>query len=328
MMEAVKKLHVHLIVSGLHICQYAMSKVIRSYALQQSDMVFANEVFEQIESPTTFLYNTILRGLAQSDAPKDAIIFYKKAKKKGMEPDNLTFPYVFKACAKTYAHKEGKQKHNHVTKLGFLLDIFVINSQIHLYAACGDLVCAISVFDERLVKDVVSWNSLVSGYWIQPAQLIKVDFTRLGDSSMAVCMVRQMQRAKVKPDAVVIASVLSACAQFGALDLGKWIHDYVGRNDIKTDIIIENSLIDMYTKCGSTQEALEVFREMKEDTLSLKLIILGLANNGFEDDALYIFHSMLAACLRPNDVTFLGLMIACANRQLVQEGLNHFESMK
>jgi hypothetical protein len=57
MMEAVKKLHAHLVVSGLHNCQYAMSKVIRSYALQQSDLVIAHKVFEQIESPTTFLWN-------------------------------------------------------------------------------------------------------------------------------------------------------------------------------------------------------------------------------------------------------------------------------
>jgi len=50
--------------------------------------------------------------------------------------------------------------HNHVIKLGFLLDIFVSNSLIHLYVACGDLVCARSVFNDMLVKDVVSWNSL------------------------------------------------------------------------------------------------------------------------------------------------------------------------
>lgn len=449
MMEAVKKLHAHLVVSGLHNCQYAMSKVIRSYALQQSDLVIAHKVFEQIESPTTFLWYTLLRGLAQSDAPKDAIVFYKKAQEKGMKPDNLTFPFVLKACAKTYAPKEGEQMHNLVIKLGFLLDIFVSNSLIHLYAACGDLVCARSVFDEMLVKDVVSWNSLIGGYSqrnrfkevlalfeLMQAEEVQADkvtmvkvisaCTHLGDWSMADCMVRyiernhievdvylgntlidyycrigqlqsaekvfsqmkdkntvtlnamitayakggnlvsakkifdqipnkdliswssmicaysqashfsdslelfrQMQRAKVKPDAVVIASVLSACAHLGALDLGKWIHDYVRRNNIKADTIMENSLIDMFAKCGCMQEALQVFTEMEEkDTLSWNSIILGLANNGFEDEALNIFYSMLTEGPRPNEVTFLGVLIACANRQLVQEGLDHFERMK
>ncbi|KAL6614283.1 hypothetical protein ACP70R_036553 [Stipagrostis hirtigluma subsp. patula] len=449
MMEAVKKLHAHLIVSGLHNCQYAMSKVIRSYALQQPDLVFARKVFEQIESPTAFLWNSILRGLAQSDAPKDAIAFYKKALEVGMEPDNLTFPFILKACAKDCALKEGEQMHNHVTKLGFLLDIFVSNSLIHLYAACGDLFCARSVFDAMLIRDVVSWNSLICGYShhnrlkdvltlfkLMQDEGVKADkvtmvkvvsaCTRLGDWSMADCMVRyiedyhievdvylgntlidyygrsgrlqsaekvffhmndrnnvtlnamitsyakagdlvsarrifdqisskdliswssiicgysqashfsealeifrQMQRAKVKPDAIVIASVLSACAHLGALDLGKWIHEYVRRNMIKTDIILENSLVDMYCKCGSAQEALQVFKEMKEkDTLSWNSIIIGLANNGFEEDALNTFRDMLTKGFRPNEVTFLGVLIACANRKLVQEGLGHFESMR
>lgn len=448
-MEAVKKLHAHLVVSGLHNCQYAMSKVIRLYALHQSDLVSAHKVFKQIESPTTFLWNTLLRGLAQSDAPKDAIVFYKKAQEKGMKPDNLTFPFVLKACAKTCAPKEGEQMHNHVIKLGFLLDIFVSNSLIYLYAASGALACARSVFNEMLVKDVVSWNSLIGGYSqhnrlkevltlfkLMQAEEVQADkvtmvkvisaCTHLGDWSMADCMVRyiehnhievdvylgntlidyycrigqlqsaekvfsqmkdkntvtlnamitayakggnlvsakklfdqipnkdliswssmicaysqashfsdslelfrQMQRAKVKPDAVVISSVLSACAHLGALDLGKWIHDYVRRNNIKADTIMENSLIDMFAKCGCVQEALQVFTDIEEkDTLSWNSIILGLANNGFEDEALDIFHSMLTEGPRPNEVTFLGVLIACANRQLVEEGLDHFERMK
>uniref|UniRef100_A0A453FSU4 Pentacotripeptide-repeat region of PRORP domain-containing protein n=1 Tax=Aegilops tauschii subsp. strangulata TaxID=200361 RepID=A0A453FSU4_AEGTS len=449
MMETIKKLHGHLIVSGLHNCQYAMSKILRFYAILQPDLVLAHKVYGQIEAPTTYLRNIILRGLAQSDAPEDAIAFYKKARGKCMEPDNLTFPFVVKACARIGALKEGKQMHNHVLKFGLLSDIFVSNSLIHLYAACGDLCCARSVFDEMLVKDVVSWNSLICGYSrrnrlkevlklfklmhdegvradkVTMAKVVSA-CTRLGDWSMADCLVkyiedycievdvylgntlidyygrrgqlqsaekiffnmkdrdtvtmnamitayakagdlvsarrlfeeisgkdliswssmisgysqasqfsdalelfREMQRAKVKPDAVVLASVLSACAHLGALDLGKWIHDYMRRHGIEADTILHNSLIDMYAKCGSTKEALQVFREMKEkDTLSWNSIIMGMANNGAEEEALSAFHAMIAEGFRPNEVTFLGVLIACANAELVEEGLGHFESMR
>ncbi|KAL5222374.1 hypothetical protein ABZP36_027087 [Zizania latifolia] len=423
-------------------------KVLRSYAILQPELVFAHKVFEQIEAPTTFLRNIMIRGLAQSDAPADAIAFYKKAQG-GIEPDNLTFPFILKACARISALKEGEQMHNHIAKLGFLSDIFVSNSLIHLYAACGNICNARSVFDEMLVKDVVSWNSLICGYnqcnrlkdvlalfklmqnggvKADKVTMVKVvsACTRLGDYSMADYLVRyienycievdiylgntlidyygrrgqlqsaekvffnmkerntvtmnamittyakgrdlvsarkifnqtpkkdliswssiisghsqanhfsealelfrQMQRAKVKPDAIVIASVLSACAHLGTLDLGKWIHDYVRRNNIKADITMENSLVDMYMKCGSTNEALQVFREMKEkDTLSWNSVIIGLANNGSEADSLNMFHAMLAEGFSPNGVTFLGVLIACANAELVEEGLDHFESMK
>jgi pentatricopeptide repeat protein len=449
MMEAIKRLHGHLIVSGLQNCQYAMSKVLRSYALQQPDLALTHKVIEQIGAPRTFLWNTILGGLFLSDTPEDAIVFYKKAHGQGVEPGNLTFPFVLKACARICAIKEGEQMHNQAMKFWFHVDIFVSNSLIHLYVAFGDLFRARSVFDDMLVKDVVSWNSLICGYSQRNRQKevlmlfkemqnegIKADkvtmvklvsgCTRLGDWSLANSMVRyieehgievdlylgntlidyygrsrqlqsaekvffdmkdkntvtlntmittyakgghlvlarkifdqipnkdlvswssmvcgysqashfsdaleifrQMQRAKVKPDAIVIASVLSACVHLGALDLGKWIHDYVKRYNIKTDVIMENNLIDMYAKCGSMQEALQVFKEMKEkDTLSWNSIIMGLANNGFEDDALNVFHAMFTEGFKPNEVTFLGVLIACANRNLVQEGLDHLESMK
>ncbi|KAM0848092.1 hypothetical protein ACQ4PT_054598 [Festuca glaucescens] len=417
--KAMKKLHGHLIVSGLYSCQYAMSKILRFYAVLQPDLVSAHKVYGQIEAPTTYLFNIILRGLTQSNAPEDAIAFYKKARGEGMVPDNLTFPFVVKACGRINALKEGKQMHNHVLKYGLLSDIFISNSLIHLYAACGDLYCARSVFDEMLVVDVVSWNSLICGYSqynrlkevltlfklmhdggvkADKITMVKVvsACTRLADWSMADCLVRyiedycievdvylgntlidyygrrgqlqsaekvffnmkdrnavtlntmitayskggnlvsarklfeeipnkdliawssmisgysqasqfsdalelfrQMQRAQVKPDAIVIASVVSACGHLGALDL------------------------------GSTKEALQVFKEMKEkDTLSWNSIILGLANNGGEEDALNVFRAMLAEGFRPNGVTFLGVLIACANAELVEEGLDYFDSMK
>jgi pentatricopeptide repeat protein len=153
-MEAIKWLHGCLIVSGHY--QSVMSKILRFYAVLQPDLVFTHKVYGQVEAPTTYLWNIMLRGLAQSNAPEDAIAFYKKTRGKGMKPDNLTFPFVVKVCARINALKEGTQMHNHVLKYGLLSDIFVSNSLIHLYAACGDLCCARSVFDEMPVKDVVS----------------------------------------------------------------------------------------------------------------------------------------------------------------------------
>lgn len=173
------------------------------------------------------------------------------------------------------------------------------------------------MFDGIPKKDLISWSSMICGY------------SQASHFSDALELFRQMQRAKMKPDAIVIASVLSACAHLGALDLGKWIHDYVRRNKIKADTIMHNSLIDMYAKCGSTEEAFLVFKEMKEkDTLSWNSIILGLANNGSAEDALSVFHTMLAEGFQPNGVTLLGVLIACTNANLVEEGLNYFDSMR
>jgi hypothetical protein len=129
-----------------------MSKVIRFHALQQLDLVFTHNIFEQIELPAAFIWNTLLRVLrVMHQKPKVAIVFYKKAQGKGMKPDNLIFPFVSRACAKTYAHKEGEQMHDHVIKLGFLLGIFVSNSLIHLMLL-DCLRSSVSVQDLSLMR--------------------------------------------------------------------------------------------------------------------------------------------------------------------------------
>jgi pentatricopeptide repeat protein len=80
--------------------QYVISKILRFYAIQQADLVFARKVYEQIEAPTTYLFNIILRGLAQTDKAEYALAIYINAQEKGMEPDNLTFPFAVKVLCK------------------------------------------------------------------------------------------------------------------------------------------------------------------------------------------------------------------------------------
>ncbi|XP_017697991.3 pentatricopeptide repeat-containing protein At2g22410, mitochondrial-like [Phoenix dactylifera] len=448
-MEAIKKLHAHLIVTGLYRCSSAMPKVLTSYALSSTNLTHARLVFEQIEDPNIYTWNTMIRGLAQSDTPKDAIFFYNRMRERGQAQDNLTFPFVLKACARVLATREGKRIHSNGLKLGLVSDVFISNALIHLYASCGDLSCARLLFDEMPVRDLVSWNSLICGYsqnnqlrevlrlfeamqkegvtgdkvtmvkvvsacthmgeWELAESMVKyieencvevdiylgntlidyygrrglvesarrvfsemkernivtlntmittyaksgdlVSARRIFDSmpgrdliswssmitgysqanhfSEALVLFRQMQKAKVKPDEIVVVSVLSACAHLGALGLGKWIHNYIRRNNIKADIYVGNSLIDMYSKCGCVMEAFKVFGGMNEkDTLSWNSIILGLANNGYVESALEVFSDMLKEGFQPNDVTFLGVLIACAHSGLVDKGLEYFESMK
>ncbi|XP_073008795.1 pentatricopeptide repeat-containing protein At2g22410, mitochondrial-like [Typha latifolia] len=448
-MEGIRKFHARLTVMGLHRNPYLMSKVLSFYALSPPNLIDARLVFGQIPGPTTFLWNAMIRGLAQSDSPMEAVAFHYAMREHGSKQDNMTFPFVLKACARISAIGDGKRIHSDILKLGFLSDVFVSNALIHLYAVCGDLGCARLLFDEMPLRDVVSWNSLICGYsqcsllrealslfeamqeegikadkvtmvkivsacthlrewdladamvryieengvevdiylgntlidyygrrgFVKSAEMVfnqmmgrnivtlnamittyakagnLVSARRIFDEmperdliswssiisgysqgncfSEALTLFRQMQKAKVKPDEIVVVSVLSACAHLGALDLGKWIHNYIRRNNIKADVYVGNSLIDMYAKCGCITEAFRVFGEMKErDILSWNSIILGLANNGFVEKALEVFSDMLRGNFRPSDVTFLGVLIACAHRGLLDEGLNYFNSMR
>ncbi|KAJ6373010.1 hypothetical protein OIU76_027360 [Salix suchowensis] len=148
----------------------------------------------------------MIRGLSLSESPFLALEYYVYMISSGTEPNEYTFPSVFKSCTKIRGVYEGKQVHAHVLKLGLEHNAFVHTSLINMYAQN-----ARELFDEIPVRDVVSWNAIISGY------------AQSGRVEEAIAFFEEMRRAKVTPNVSTMLSVLSACAQSGSsLHLGNW----------------------------------------------------------------------------------------------------------
>ncbi|KAK7294674.1 hypothetical protein RJT34_17564 [Clitoria ternatea] len=191
------------------------------------------------------------------------------------------------------------------------------NAMIMGYGKIGNLVAAEELFNAMPQRDVISWTSMITGY------------SQAGKFNDAVRLFEGMMKAKVKPDEITVASVLSACAHIGSLDAGEAVHDYVQKYDVKADVYVGNALIDMYCKCGVVEKALDVFKKMrKKDSVSWTSIIVGLAVNGFANSALDFFSRMLREGVRPSHGAFVGILLACAHAGLVKKGLEYFESME
>ncbi|CAA0835540.1 Putative pentatricopeptide repeat-containing protein [Striga hermonthica] len=191
------------------------------------------------------------------------------------------------------------------------------NAMIIGLARSGDLVSAKKLFYDMPERDVVSWTSMIIGY------------SRASQYNDAITLFQEMMMHRVEPDRVAIASVLSACAHLGRLDVGRAIHDYIINKKVKLDIYVENALIDMYCKCGSVEKALDVFDNMKEkDSISWTSVISGLAVNGDSNRALGLYSQMRRDGTRPIHGTFVGILLACAHSGLVDRGSEYFESMQ
>jgi len=162
-MEYIKKLHAHFIAPGLYRYPHPISKIITFYALSPAHLTHAHPLFDQITQTNSFIWNIMVRGLSQSNKPQEAIFFYNRMRSQGIKQDNLTFPFALKACSEVTAAREGKRMQSHALKTGFVFDVFVSNALIHLYASFGELGSASLVFN-MLVRDLVSWNSLICGY--------------------------------------------------------------------------------------------------------------------------------------------------------------------
>ncbi|XXG83339.1 hypothetical protein AAC387_Pa10g1117 [Persea americana] len=182
------------------------------------------------------------------------------------------------------------------------------------YSSIGDVAAARQLFDRMPDRDLVSWNAMISSY-VQNRHPIE-----------ALDLFCQMQAENFTPNPVTVSSVLSACANVGALDTGKWIHVFLNKNHFRLDPFLGTALIDMYAKCGVVELALEVFGRLQErNSCTWNAMINGLATNGHAKQALDLFSKMqVDRSVRPDEVTFVGVLLACSHGGFLDEGKKHF----
>ena len=182
------------------------------------------------------------------------------------------------------------------------------------YLRSGDVIGARKMFDEMPDRDAASWNSMIRGY------------IQIKDYNNALGIFNRMQIQEVKPTEMTVVSLLHACAETGSLAIGRQIHSLLTQNGFKTEGIVGNALLDMYSKCGDLKLAGMVFDEIPmKHVAHWNSMIMGLALHGRPDEALKLFSSMKK--VKPNRVTFLGALLACSHRGLVEEGRRIFEDM-
>ncbi|KAA0039464.1 hypothetical protein IC582_020698 [Cucumis melo] len=197
-------------------------------------------------------------------------------------------------------------------------DLVSWNVMITAYAKLGEMEKARKLFDEAPKKDVVTWNAMIAGYVL----------SRLNKEALE--MFDAMRAMGQRPDDVTMLSILSASADLGDLEIGKKIHRSIF--DMRCgdlSVLLGNALIDMYAKCGSIGNAMEVFQGMRrKDTASWNSIIGGLALHGHAEESINQFQEMLRLKMKPNDITFVGVLVACSHAGKVQEGRTYFNLMR
>ncbi|CAL9193629.1 unnamed protein product [Musa hybrid cultivar] len=184
------------------------------------------------------------------------------------------------------------------------------------YVGLGRHRNALLVFDHMPDKDVVAWNVMLSSY----ACL---------DLSESMIAFHRMQLHGLKPDKVMVVTMLSAIADLGMLDSGKWFHEYVKKNEIAIDAYVGNARVDMYAKCGSIQDARLVFDEIIRKNISCyNSMIFGLAAHGLGEEALEILTDAERTGIGIDDITMTAVLTACSHSGLVEEGLKYFKTMQ
>ncbi|XP_024537803.1 putative pentatricopeptide repeat-containing protein At1g56570 [Selaginella moellendorffii] len=288
-------------------------------------MAEARDVFDRIPHPGIVAWNALVLGYAQNHQEEVALeIFSAMASR-----DSHSFVAALQACSNLAAREVGafvsapelvvKWKsleramdlHSRARAHGSFgsatADLFVANALIDVYAKCGSVRDAQAVFDTMAHRDVVSWTALMLGY------------VQDGDGDFSLEVFQRMRRDRCRPNALTFAAAVKACSTIAAknidqaLEMGEVLHTQASEAGFSSELLVANTLIDMYVKCGYLRGAREVFHRIEHpDVVSWNTLLLGYVENGEIEQALRLFELMKSTNVAPDARTFAAVLKACA----------------
>lgn len=316
--ELGRLVHGQIVVCGFNLDVHVLTSVIVMY-LKCSNVDAAFRIFERVQDKDkdVVFWTAMISGLVQNDCSDEALFLFSEMLKSRAEPSAATIASVLAACAQMGFLNLGSSIHGYVIRQRLTLDIPAKNALVTMYAKCNRMEQSIAVFDRMGEKDLVSWNAIIAAY------------AQNGYLSKAFFLFNKMIRTTLqRPDAVTMVSLLQACASSGALHQGKWMHNFVIRNNLRLSISVDTALVDMYCKCGDLHSAQKCFDRMSQhDLVSWSTIIAGYGSHGKGETALRMYSKFLHDGFEPNPIILLAVLSACSHNGLVHQGLNVFHSM-
>ncbi|KAG8386984.1 hypothetical protein BUALT_Bualt03G0205400 [Buddleja alternifolia] len=274
-------------------------------------------LFDQLSKRDVVTWTSIISGYAQNRQPMEALRMFRDMRRSDVKPDWIALVSVLRAYSDVGELNQGRCLHGLIIEMGHEFEPDLRIALTSLYAKSGQVMAAKSLFDQMEVEDVILYNAMISG------------FAKNGYADEALHLFTEMISKSIQPDVVTLQSSVLASAQLGSLEQARKMDNYVNNSEFKNNIIVNTALIDMYAKCGSVELARQVFnRTVYKDVVVWSAMIMGYALHGWGREAINLFNEMTKGGVRPNDVTFIGVITACSHSGLVEEGWKFFLSMK
>nr|KAJ0215038.1 hypothetical protein LSAT_V11C300148700 [Lactuca sativa] len=308
----------------------------------------ASNIFNNIHLKNIVSWNTMIANYAQNGSELLALQTLREMQAHGIVPGPVTLTNILPACARISHLSHGKQIHCKSIRCGFDVQIFISNALIDMYAKCSRLDLARNVFNVSY-KDRISYNTLISAY------------SHTNTSFESLILFRELGLKDMEYDTVSFSGALSACANMAEIKKGKEIHGVCLKkgytplmgpthqpvpNLMSSDssvidshlltvkqlhsLIVCNSILDFYAKCGRIDLAKKVFdRIPNKDTASWNTMIMGYGMRGEIDTAIGLFESMGDDDhVRRDSINYIAVLSVCSHGGLVELGRKYFKKMK
>ncbi|KAF6155135.1 hypothetical protein GIB67_019661 [Kingdonia uniflora] len=309
-----KWVHGYMISKGIDSNSFSVAALVDMY-VKCGTVTDARLVFDGLITADLVPWTAMIVGYSQRNYPLEALALFTDRKWVGVMPNSVTITSVLSACAQSNSTGFGRSVHTLGIKLG-LEDAFVANALVHMYAKCRMIKEASYIFDRISEKDVVSWNSMITGY------------SQNGFASEVLSLFCQM-RYSYSLDPITMVSVLSACACVCAHKIGCALHAYSVKDGfLSSNVYVGTALLNLYSKFGDSESSHRVFDEMGDKNIvTWSAMMAGYGMHGDVTGSVTLFSETLKENLEPNEVVFTNILSACGHTGMVGEGWNFFQSM-
>ncbi|KAI0522588.1 hypothetical protein KFK09_004968 [Dendrobium nobile] len=286
------------------------------------DLAEARRLFDEIPVRDHFSWSSIISCYTRHNFPTQSLELYRRMLRE-MAAENSKYSNRFTASSALAAStavlslRHGREIHCHIVRAGLESDAVVWSALSDMYAKCGSIKNARQVFDLSYDQDVVSWTAMIGRHFDAGRRMEGLE------------LFRHMLSSCVRPNDFTFAGVLDACSELAVEGLGREVHGHMIRVGSDPSCFAASAVLHMYSKCGNIEKANIFFERMPNpDLVAWTSLISGFAQNGQPRKALHYYELLLESRIRPDHITFVGVLSACVHAGLVDKGIEIFNSIK
>lgn len=237
------------------------------------DLDGAREIFEQMPTKNVVSWTTMINSYVRNSRPEQAFELFQRMQLDNVKPNEFTLVSLLQACTQVESLKLGSWMHEFALKIGLEVGVFLGTALVDMYSKCGSLKNAWEVFDKMQVKNLATWNSMITSLGVH------------GHGEEALNLFEQMEKANIQPDAITFVGVLCACVHTNNVNEGsRYFHYMTQCYDIKPILEHYICMVQLFHRADMKDEVCDVLDSMPEklDENTLAALLLPSVNNSVD----------------------------------------------
>ncbi|CAF1114381.1 unnamed protein product, partial [Didymodactylos carnosus] len=285
-----------------------------------NDMKNAELIFQQMKQRNIVTFNSMLKGYTINKMAHKAMELAKLIEQQQIKFSAVTYNLIINACIQignSESFEKGKHYHKQLLQdenIQLSDDINLQTSLLDLYGKCGDAKMVEKIFNNMNNRDVTAYGALMKCYNLNELPLRSIE------------IYKNMKQQSI----VTHILVVNACAQLGFKALLENIYEQIPEEYVHHNLMIQNSLIDAFSKCGDVKRAENIFSSTsKRDIITYCAMINGYGVNGYGLEAVNLFYKMKdEAKIIPDQQAYVCVLNACSHSGLVEKAKSLFQSLR